>query len=106
MQDIANLLLTVYDEYVQGHEGGNVLQGLLRLLHDLNLTAAVSILDAERLRIRVMKGSTGNKKATMSYESFYEWLREVASIVFDKFGESGSRALNMLLTQHIIPMAV
>ena len=106
LQDVANLLLIVYDDYVKGQEGNKVLQGLLLLLHDLNLTATVSILDAERLRLRVMRGAMGSKKATMSYESFYEWLRHVACLVFDKFGESGSRALNMLLTQHIIPMAI
>ena len=106
LQDVAKLLLIVYDDYVKGHEGNKVLQGLLLLLHDLNLTATVSILDAERLRLRVMRGAMGSKKATMSYESFYEWLRHVACLVFDKFGESGSRALNMLLTQHIIPMAI
>jgi len=76
------------------------------LLHDLTLSAAVSILDAERLRLRVMKGAMGSRHVAMTYEQFYEWLREVAGFVFDKFGESGPRALNLLLTKHLIPLAI
>jgi len=107
MDEVAQLLVSVYDDYVSWADSGStILQGLLRLLHDLTLSAAVSILDAERLRLRVMKGAMGSRHVAMTYEQFYEWLREVAGFVFDKFGESGPRALNLLLTKHLIPLAI
>ena len=79
MDEVAQLLVSVYDDYVSWADSGStILQGLLRLLHDLTLSAAVSILDAERLRLRVMKGAMGSRHVAMTCEQFYEWLREGA----------------------------
>lgn len=105
LEEIANLLLILHDKYLHGAEGSTfILHQLMRLLHDLGLTENISLLDVERIRIQVMIHKESKEKS-MSYESFYEWLREIACLMFKKYDENGSRALNLLLTRHIIPFA-
>jgi hypothetical protein len=101
--EVANVLCTLYNDYIRDREDKNILVGLMRLIHDLNLTDALCILEVERTRLKVMRRN--GDEITMSYESFYEWLGEASSLMFLKFDECGSRALNILLTKYIIPAA-
>ena len=103
LQEVADLLIVLHDEYLQDADGAAVLYQLLKLLHDLSLTEDICILDVERIRLKVMSHN-GNEQ-TMSYESFYEWLREASVFIFRKFDEAGNRALSLLLTKYIIPFA-
>jgi hypothetical protein len=101
--EVANVLCTLYNDYIRDREEKNVLVGLMKLIDDLNLTEALCILEVERTRLKVMRRN--GDEITMSYESFYEWLGEASGLIFLKFDESGSRALNILLTKYVIPAA-
>ena len=101
LAELANLLIVLHDNYFHV-EGTSILQQLMRFLHDLNLTEQLCLLDVERIRLKVM---TESREETMTYQSFYECLGEVSCLVFKKFDETGSRALNLFLTKYIIPFA-
>lgn len=101
--EVANVLCTLFNDYIRDREEKNILIGLMRLIDDLNLTEALCILEVERTRLKVMRRN--GDEISMSYESFYEWLGEASGLIFSKFDESGSRALNILLTKYIIPAA-
>jgi hypothetical protein len=101
--EVANVLCTLYNDYIRDREDKNILIGLMRLIDDLNLTEALCILEVERTRLKVMRRN--GDEMIMSYESFYEWLGEASSLILLKFDECGSRALNILLTKYVIPAA-
>lgn len=101
--EVANVLCNLYNDNIRDRDEKDILVGLMRLIDDLNITEALCILEAERIRVKVMR-CNGDER-TMSYESFYDWLREASDFVFSKFNESGSRALNILLTKYVIPAA-
>lgn len=103
--EVANLLTSIHHNYFNDVEENNVLRRLMKLLYDLNLTEALSILDVERIRLKVMKWSNSLR---MNYESFYEFLKEASEFIYKKFDESGNlcdRSWNLLLSQIIIPFA-
>ena len=101
LKEVANLLIALHDDYLRDTERGAVIYQLMKLLHDLGLTEDVCILDVERIRLKVM--NQNGKEKMMSYESFYEWLREASVLIFKKYNEGGNRALSLLLTKYIIP---
>lgn len=101
---VASVLINLYDKYLSDKGEKLVLQALMVLIDDIGLTGDLCILDVERIRLHVMACNSDRK--TMSYESFYDWLRQISDLVFMKYDESGSRALNLLLTKHIIPFAI
>ena len=101
---VANVLINLYDKYLRDIIGKQILGALMILIDDIGLTEVLCILDVERIRLRVM--ICNSDRTTMSYESFYDWLRQVSDLIFIKFDESGARALNLLLTKHIIPFAI
>lgn len=101
---VANVLINLYDKYLRDIEGKQILGALMILIDDIGLTEVLCILDVERMRLRVM--ICNSDRTTMSYESFYDWLRQLSNLIFIKFDESGARALNLLLTKHIIPFAI
>ena len=103
LKEVANLLIALHDDYLRDTDGGAVLYQLMKLLHDLSLTEDLCILDVERIRLKVM--NQNGKEKTMSYESFYEWLREASVLICKKYNERGNRALSLLLTKYIIPFA-
>ena len=102
LSEIARLLLLLHETYVRNVSGWReTLSALMLFLHDAKLSHLVSVLEAEGLRRKVM-----SKALSMGYDMFYEWLREVGTLIFPFEGENGRRrALHALLTQYIIPMA-
>ena len=103
LQEVAKLLIVLHDQYLKEAVGTAILHELMRLLRDLNLVDVLCILDVERMRLKAMKRN--GDCTIMSYESFYEWLREASILIFKKFNETGSRALSLLMTKYIIPFA-
>ena len=103
LYEVANLLIDLYNKYIAREEGSDILKGLMTLVHNMNLTEELCILDVERMRLKVMR-SQGDERS-MSCESFHEWLRDISVEVFRMYDDGGSRALNLLLTLHIIPLA-
>lgn len=101
LQEIASLLLIVHDNYLKEVYGGEILSKLMDLLEDFGLQSKVSILDAERMRRRIM----GNSEADMGYELFYDWLRGIGQLVSSDRDVAGKQALSYLLTHYIIPFA-
>jgi hypothetical protein len=103
--EVANLLNSIYCNYLHEAYGSNTLRQLMKLLHDLNLTEALSILDIERIRLNVMKLSNCDE---MDYDSFYEFLKEASDFIYKKFDDkNGIRkpSLSVLITQIVIPFA-
>lgn len=103
LYEVANLLIDLYNKYIAREEGADILKGLMTLVYHMNLTEELCILDVERIRLKVMR-SQGDER-TMSCESFHEWLRDISVDVFKMCDDGGSRALNLLLTLHIVPLA-
>ena len=101
---VANVLVNLYDKYLRDKEGKEILQALMIFIDDTGLTELLCILDVERIRLHVMICNSDLR--SMSYESFYDWLRQASDLIFKKYDESGSRALNLLLTKHVIPFAI
>ena len=101
---VASVLINLYDKYLRGKEDRQILQALMALIDDIGLTEHLCILDVERIRLHVM--ICNSDRTSMSYESFYDWLRQASDLIFKKYDEIGARALNLLLTKHIIPFAI
>ena len=101
---VASVLINLYDKYLSNKVGKLILLALMVLIDDIGLTEDLCILVVERIRLHVMVCNSDRK--TMSYESFYDWLRQISDLVFMKYDENGPRALNLLLTKHIIPFAI
>jgi hypothetical protein len=101
LQEIASLLLMIHDFYLKEVVGTDILVALFSFLQDTHLNILVSILDAEKLRRGVMR----NGESHLGYELFYEWLRAVGEFVYKADDIGGKKALQHLLTQHILPFA-
>jgi hypothetical protein len=101
LQEIASLLLMIHDVYLKDVMGSDILVALVSFLQDTQLNVMVSILDAEKLRRKVMR----NGESNLGYELFYEWLRAVGELVYKADEMGGKKALQYLLTQHILPFA-
>ena len=100
LREIATLLLLLHEHYFHDHDDSyNVFNALRRFVYDIGLKDVISSIDIEKYRRYVMN----NNDTSMNYEKFYDWLRGIASLVFD--GGGGKRALHSLLTIHIIPLA-
>lgn len=103
--EIANLLISIYRNYIHEAFESDVLKQLMKFFHDLNLTESLSILDVERIRLKVMKS---NNRENMDYDTFSEFLKESSNLIYKKFdSESKNREMswNLMLTQIIIPFA-
>lgn len=123
LEEIASLLLMLHESYFAKDVTGwrATLEAMVRFAHDASLSVHLSVLDLERLRRRVMKNSDDDpplgaapaspsarsqSQPSMGYGLFYEWLRDVATIIFPYPGDSGrKRSLHALLTQFILPLA-
>ena len=101
LSDIAEFMMLLYDHYLKGLNGRNVLGGLLAFLSDAGFLSndKISICGAENLRLQSMSKSS----VTFEYEQFYFWLRNLASMIYQDNNEGGRRALHRLITIGLIP---
>ena len=102
LNEIAQFMVMVYDHYIQGLVGPDVLGGLLAFLSDLGFLTnrSISILEAENLRVKNLSGGE-----VFEYEHFYGWLRDIAGLVYRDDKQGGRKAMHRLLTTNMIPVA-
>jgi hypothetical protein len=82
---------------------------LVAFLGDLGLLGnRVSVFEAERVRRTItLSPSTAGAGGgdSITYEQFYSWLRGVSAIYYATEVDSSRKALHMMLTEKIIPLA-
>jgi hypothetical protein len=87
---------------------GQSLNALVSFLGDLGLLGnRISVFEAERVRQSIMSQpvAIAANGDSITYEQFYSWLRGVSAIYYATEVDSSRKALHMMLTQKIIPLA-
>ena len=108
LQEIAELLLIIYEEYLGNIENvHNILFCLCQFVSDVGLGYYISFLDIEFLRQKVMNRlQLKNSAHIMDYEMFYAWLKEASNHIYRMdYLEGGKKSLHSMLTKYIIPFA-
>ena len=66
----------------------------------------MSVFEAEKVRQMIMSQSAVTVSGdSITYEQFYSWLRGVSGIYYATEVDSNRKALHMMLTKKIIPLA-
>lgn len=109
--NIASLILFALLRYVvnscQDLVKSQSLDALVAFLGDLGLLGnRVSVFEAEEVRDAIVSQAAGTTSSdAISYEQFYSWLRGVSAIYYATEVDNSRKALHMMLTQKIIPLA-
>ena len=105
LQDIAQLLLYIHDDYLSTLEQAEDIQESLCLrVRDAGLSMHLTYLEIEAFRRKAMGPSSA--PTLMDYELFYSWLKDVSFFVFRWDHLLGGRkSLHSILTRHVIPFA-
>jgi hypothetical protein len=107
LQEIAHLLLMIYEKYkFLNVTQLDCLTSLCEFLRDAGLEDRICVLDVEYFRRKVALPEANNL-VSMGYEKFYQWLKEVSASYYqyDSISKNNKKSFHKLLVDYIVPFS-